>query len=244
MITGRCEWHQLTGAYALDALDPPEQASFEHHLSRCGACVAEARGLRETAARLALATAAQPPPRLRDHVLSAIRRTRQLPPLTARQHADRSRVPRPRLSLAVTLVSLAAAITLGIIQISTWQQLGTARDGNQAMAAVLSAPDARITTASASGGGSVSVVTSRTEHRAIITSAGLPPLPAGRTYEAWVMAPAGARPVGLLAPGAQGRSTPVMTSIGPQDKIGLTVEPSGGTPRPTTTPLVAIALAG
>jgi hypothetical protein len=244
MITRRREWHQLTGACALDALEPAEQAAFEHHVARCGTCAAEVRGLRETAARLAETTAARPPDRLREQVLAASRRTRQLPPLTIRPRPARSRIPWPRLSVAVAAVSLAAAITLGFIQISTWQQLGAARHGDQEIAAILSAPDARVIIAQSRTGGTVTIIASRTEGAAIITSAGLPSLPPGRTYEAWVVAPAGPRPAGFLAPGHLGRTAPIMTSIGARDSIGLTIEPSGGTPRPTTPLLIAVALPG
>jgi anti-sigma-K factor RskA len=74
--------HVLTGSYALDALDARERAEFERHLQHCPSCQAEVRGLRETAARLAIARAAQPPARMEQRVLAATYRTRQLPPLT------------------------------------------------------------------------------------------------------------------------------------------------------------------
>ena len=49
--------HVLTGSYALDALPDPERAEFERHLQHCPSCDAEVRGLRETAARIAMAQA-------------------------------------------------------------------------------------------------------------------------------------------------------------------------------------------
>ena len=69
----RHELHLLTGSYALDALPDDEQAEFEKHLARCPSCAEEVRGLRETAARLAMATAIIPPPEMRERV--ARRRT-------------------------------------------------------------------------------------------------------------------------------------------------------------------------
>ena len=54
--------HVLTGSYALDAVPDPERAEFERHLQHCPSCDAEVRGLRETAARLAMAQALAPPP--------------------------------------------------------------------------------------------------------------------------------------------------------------------------------------
>jgi anti-sigma factor RsiW len=111
-VTGRGhDLHLLTGVYAVDALTDAEVAEFEKHLARCASCAEEARGLRETAARLAMATAVAPPPWMCEQVLAAAARTRQLPPpgrkllpFGMRQHG-RWRLTLPRL--AVATVSLA-----------------------------------------------------------------------------------------------------------------------------------------
>ena len=79
----REDLHVLTGSYALDAISDTEREEFERHLQHCPACEAEVRGLRETAARLALACAVTPPARMEQQVLAATYRTRQLPPLSA-----------------------------------------------------------------------------------------------------------------------------------------------------------------
>ena len=64
------ELHALTGSYVLDAVESPERERFERHLHRCPACVTEVGSLREAAARLAMAVAAQPPASLREQVLA------------------------------------------------------------------------------------------------------------------------------------------------------------------------------
>jgi anti-sigma factor RsiW len=76
----RHDLHQLTGAYAADALTGAELARFEKHLSQCPSCAEEVRGLRETAARLGIATSIVPPPAMRRQVLETASRTRQLAP--------------------------------------------------------------------------------------------------------------------------------------------------------------------
>ena len=53
----RDDLHVLTGSYVLDAVSDTEREEFDRHLQHCPACDAEVRGLRETAARLALACA-------------------------------------------------------------------------------------------------------------------------------------------------------------------------------------------
>ena len=77
----RDDLHVLTGSYALDALDDQEREEFERHLQHCPSCDAEVRGLCETAARMAMASAVAPPTRMEQRVLAAAYRTRQLPPL-------------------------------------------------------------------------------------------------------------------------------------------------------------------
>jgi len=77
--------HVLTGSYALDALSDQERTEFERHLQHCPSCQAEVRGLRETAARLAIARSARPPAQMEQRVLAATYRTRQLPPLSGQR---------------------------------------------------------------------------------------------------------------------------------------------------------------
>ena len=71
--------HSLSGAYALDALElGAEHDRFTRHLSRCPSCASEVRGFREVATAMAFAATAEPPAGLRDQVLAAAARTRQL----------------------------------------------------------------------------------------------------------------------------------------------------------------------
>ena len=52
--------------------------------------------------------------------------------------------------------------------------------------------------------------------------------PAGRVYQVWVMSPSGARSAGLMA----GAGTLLASAVVPGDRIGITVEPAGGTSKP------------
>ena len=77
----------------------------------------------------------------------------------------------------------------------------------------------------------------------IITTAGLPALGGGRVYEVWFLAPGRIQRAGLLPQPAAGRTSPVLaTGLAAGDRIGLTVEPSGGTRQPTTTPILVMTL--
>jgi anti-sigma-K factor RskA len=238
--------HDLADAYALDALDDSERERFERHLRGCAACADEVRRYTEVVTALALSVAAEPPPGLRDRVLAGTTVTRQLPPEVA-ERRRRPLAPRspwvPRLATAGAVVGVAAAVTLGVVQVSTQDRLNTVQAENQAIAGVLSAPDARLTSAAASVGGTATVVLSYSEQKIVFTSSGLPALPASEVYQLWLIGPVRARSAGLLSEASNGKTSPVLASgLQTDDKVGVTVEPAGGTSSPTTTPILAMTL--
>jgi len=220
----RDDLHVLTGGYALDALSQHEQESFERHLAHCGSCETEVRGLRETAARLAMARALRPPPQMQARVMAATYRTRQLPPLPAVDRVRRA----PRLLIAAAAAGLAAALTFGVTQALN-QHL------SPGISAVEQAPDARVHTMRTSVGGTVTLVVSARLKDAVLTATGMPPAAPGRVYQLWVIGPHGARPAGFVTTGSV-----LASGIAPGDRIAITVEPAGGTTRPTTKPVVLI----
>ena len=240
----RDDLHVLTGSYALDAVSDAEREEFERHLQHCPTCEAEVRGLRETAARLALACAMTPPARMERRVLAAAYQTRQLPPLSAdrprrgavprRRAVPRRALPR-RLAVLAAAASVAAAVALGITQLSAQHQLDQARA--TAIARVVTAPDAHVATARTSAGGGVTVVTSAALREAVVSASGMASLPSSRVYQVWVLSSSGARSAGLM----HGRSL-LASAVRPGDRIGITVEPAGGTARPTTTPVAVLSV--
>jgi anti-sigma factor RsiW len=71
------ELHQLTGAYALDALPDDERMAFEIHLADCSTCQQEVAEFAATTGALGAAVAETPPPGLKGEVMSIIATTRQ-----------------------------------------------------------------------------------------------------------------------------------------------------------------------
>jgi anti-sigma-K factor RskA len=238
--------HTLTGVYVLDAVEPAERDRFEHHLRRCRPCAGEVRGLAATATGLAMAAAMAPPPQLKRRVLATATVTRQMPPAAADYH--RSRQPHrlswtPRLAAGVAATCLAVAVAFGAAGLHTRRELDSARAQDQAIAAVLSASDAQITTHASTDGGTATVVVSRAEQKIIFTTAGLPPLPASKVYELWLMGPPRIREAGLIPAPSAGKTAPLLASgLAAGDKVGVTIEPAGGTSQPTTTPILIMPL--
>jgi len=136
---------------------------------------------------------------------------------------------------------LVVAVALGILTVSTQRKLDNAQGQNQAIAAVLAAPDARIASQATTHGGTATIVVSLAQHRFVFTATGLPVLRASQVYQLWLLGPPRVRSAGLLPRPSAGHTAPVLASgLQAGDKIGMTVEPAGGTSTPTTTPILVM----
>ncbi|MFE2326841.1 anti-sigma factor domain-containing protein [Streptomyces sp. NPDC059385] len=239
--------HTLTGAYALDALTGEEYEAFTAHLGHCAACAQEVAEFAETTARLAAAAALPAPAAMRQAVLHGIESVRQLPPRT------RPAVP-VRLTAGLTrragpfviAASIAAAAAFGGLAAWQHQQTEQARtqvrhtnERAQELAAVMAAADARTVHGRTASGATTTVITSALRDKAVFVSSGLPALPAGKTYQLWFDDHGTMRPAGLLS----GDGATLMQGH-PKDAraVGLTLEPAGGSPQPTSSPLLLLTL--
>jgi anti-sigma-K factor RskA len=248
----RPDLHVLAGVYSIDAIDDHDELSrFERHLRRCRQCADEVRGMSATASGLGFAAAQQPPAQMRERVLTAAARTGQLPPVVdhssspGQPRSGRAGSPRPvpRFAWAVVAACLVVIIALTTVLLNTRGQLNQARARQAAISAVLGAPDARVVTQPTSAGGTATVVYSLARHALIVTSAQLPPPPPGKVYELWLLGPPRVRPAGLLPAAARGHTRPMLVvGLVHGDQLGMTVEPAGGTSRPTTTPVLVLPL--
>lgn len=244
--------HTLTGAYALNALPPEDRERFEQHLAECLSCAEEVAGFGETVAKLGAAAAEEPPPHLREQTLNAAKYTRQLPPEVPGGNSDefsRWRTIRQsrwwrRSGIAVAAAAVVAAVALGYQNVVISQRLSDHQRTNDEYAALskmLNAPDARVINHTAESGGTATAAVSYTRDKALVIASGLPDPPADHVYQAWVMEPE-PRSAGLLPPTQQDRTQLMAHGIDSGDKLGLTIEPSGGSSQPTTEPVAVISL--
>ncbi|GGZ06859.1 anti-sigma factor [Streptomyces poonensis] len=253
--------HSLAAPYALDALEHDERARFERHLAVCDRCAAEVRALAEDAVRLAWSTTATPPPALRERVLAAVRTTPQEPPPqeaprarprqppahgwgteppSGPRHAPRTRPLLAPLATATAAAALVVASLFAVQAHRTQERLDAERDRAREIAHVLAAPDARATGEQDARGRGIGVIASAQEGRAVVTLRGLEEPPSGRVHQLWLVRPqAQPRSLGLFAddtPLVADGMTPDATSL------AVTVEPDGGSPHPTSLPVVQLAL--
>ena len=216
--------HELTAAYALDALDEAEEREYEDHLARCPRCREELASLGETAAALAYAADGPPPPAaLRTRILEQARTERpNVVPL-------RRRVT--WIATAAAAAAACAALGLGLWAASLSRSLDRERGRQAGVAAVLGDPAAHRFALSSSHG---SLVVGSTG-RAVLLVSGLEQPPSGRVYEAWVVQHGAPKPAGTFR---SGQTATLLTTPVPEGaKVLVTQERAPGVDQPKGTPL-------
>ncbi|WP_027343568.1 anti-sigma factor [Hamadaea tsunoensis] len=228
--------HELTAAYALDAVDDTERREMEAHLATCTDCVTEIAEMRETLGLWAAAEVepVEPPAYLRQAVLARIAETSQ--------SAEVFRTPLPRRRYAYAGAAAAAVVVLALVGVLIGQQVRLRDQRTRAddIAAVLAAPDAQLHTAPATGGGQVNVVVSPSLSRAVVTLRDLPSAP-GKSYQMWLVRDGEAGSAGVLE-GTSADGVQLIDHVIEATDFGLTKEPAGGSAAPTPPMLVDIKL--
>jgi len=216
--------HELTAAYALDALDDAEVREYEDHLARCPRCREELASLGEAAAALAYAAdAPAPPPALRTRILEQARSERpNVVPLRRRTAS---------IAAAAAAAAACAALGLGLWAASLSRSLDREREQRAAVAAVLGDPAGHRFTLS-SGHGSLVVAGTG---RAVLVVSGLEPAPSGKVYEAWVVEHGTPKRAGTFR---SGQTATLLTTPVPEGaKVLVTQERAPGVDAPKGTPL-------
>jgi len=243
------ELPDMAALYVVDALEPDETAEFETHLADCPDCQQEVLDLRIVTEQLSHSAEADPPPSLRAAILARIAEPAAGSPTPTDAPEADGRVPsnvtalRPRRPSRVPYLVAAASLLLAV-GFGGWA-LQSHRDVSQAnshytdIAQLLATPDVRTVAGSASGGGSGTVVLSRTKARALFVAEGMPALSSDKVYELWTITKAPV-PAGTFTPGDGPAVVNLPTAALSAARILLTVEPSGGSDQPTTKPVMSV----
>ena len=229
--------------YVLGSLDPEEGRAFEAHLAGCVECSAEVASLRPVVGALATAVPqVTPRAELRDRILSGIgaRAGEGAGPKTRPYTVHDRKSP-----AALTWLPLAAAIVIAIgaaVYVARLQrQMGELQarfDQAQATTAVLAAPDlARIDLQGQPVAPDARARALWSRSRGLVfTAANLPPAPAGKAYQVWVVTAQAPISAGLLTLDPSGVGTQYYMTpadIAPPVAVAVTLEPAGGVPAPT-----------
>jgi anti-sigma-K factor RskA len=235
--------------YVLGSLDANDRQEFEAHLAGCAECSAEVASLRPVVSVLAtVVPQVTPRAEIRERILDAAAGLKSSSAVAGLQ-------PRPRPHLyalhdrkappAVVWLPLAAAIVIaagaGIYALRLQRQVGALQarfDQAQSATAVLAAPDlARIDLQGQAVAPDARARALWSRSRGLVfTAANLPPAPAGKIYQVWVVTAQMPISAGLLTTDPAGGGTQYYMTppdIAPPVAVAVTLEPSGGVPFPT-----------
>ena len=234
------ELHVMVGAYALNALEEREQIAFEQHLAGCPVCAGELAEFQDTAARLATAMAVAPPPEMRASVLEAVARTTQERPVIQLHRGSKWRQRMPVLLAAAAVLAALGAVGA---YVGEHERLSDLENADNREAAVLAAGDA-VLSESRQGDTSVKVWSSDSMDEAVVVMAGIAPAEPSRSYQMWAIQSDGERrSLEVWDEDGQAASVShVVDGVDDASTIAVTVEPDGGSPAPTTDPVVAVEL--
>ena len=226
--------HELSAAYALDALDDADRRRFEEHLAGCASCQEELEGFWEAAGSLAAAAAGPAPPdALRGRVLEAARSERQaVVPLRPRAWVARA-------SGVAAALAAVVAVALGVWASSLARSLDDSREAlaaAEAAAAVLATPGVR----SVALEGAEGQVVVAPDGEAALVVRGLERAPDGKAYALWVLpgGDAAPQPAGLFPGRGEGSAVRLGRPVPDGAVVAVTLEDDAGVPAPTTEPLV------
>jgi anti-sigma-K factor RskA len=226
-------------SYLLGALPEGERAEFEAHLDGCPDCRAEVEELRVAAEALPVAAPPmRPPAALKDRIMAEVEREAALL-RSAGPEADRVE-PRPqrrrrwwRFELPMPAVAALACATL--------------LAGLGAGALIFGGGGGQTIQFDKSGtlSAKASAELDVSGDSAMLVARGLPAPRSGRVYQVWVQRDG--RPpeptAALFTPRGDGSATASVPDVKGVDKVMVSDEPSGGSPQPTTDPILIASLA-
>jgi anti-sigma-K factor RskA len=236
-----CAWRDDAGSYVLRALPEDEHARFEAHLATCAECRREVANLQVAADTLPLAAVqVDPPPELRDRIMTIVRSEAELLAAAAGEPAaaPTAKAPRRRrralslrpLPAAMAASALIAAGVIGGIVLTGGNDTKTVTGTVQ----IASAPAARA---------SLQLSDDATK----LQVRRMPPPPAGKVYQVWLKRPnQDPAPTTALFRTDSSGSADVEIQRGRLkgvDQVLVTAEPGGGSMKPTSPPVIVASTA-
>ncbi|OBF98343.1 anti-sigma factor [Mycobacterium sp. 852002-51152_SCH6134967] len=228
----------LAAPYALNAISDSEREEVDRRVAAAPPAVAQAfadevRNVREAMAVVSAATAAEPPPHLRERLLAEIGGERAEPVRQLRPRPTRWQ----KTALAAAAVVVVGAGALGVgLALRPADKPSTAEQ-------VFAAPDVRTVSGEIPGGGTATVVFSREKDAGVLVMNNVTPPQPGTVYQMWLVDAEGPHPAGTMDPQSVAPSTTaVLPDIGDSSTLAFTIEPPGGSAEPTSAPFAELPL--
>ena len=229
---GHDRWADTAGAYVLGALPEDERTGFEAHVTTCEACRIEVDELAGAADALPVSAPAMvPPPALKARIMAEVNREAALL-AAAGAGADRPEPVKPRREKRrwFALPSIALACTTLLAGIGVGAALFAGGGGKTLSVAATGSAAKAVAEVDVSG------------NKAVLVAHNMPGPGQGKTYQVWLKRP-GEPPQptpALFTPLSDGSATATVTGdLRDGDQILVTAEPEGGSPMPTSDPVLA-----
>lgn len=232
-------WMDDAYPYALNALDSQQRHAVDEWLVAAGPdreqeFHATVRRIQETMATLTVFDSVPPPARLEPALMRALdQHDPRTHPLARRGAAGKRWHLRWLTVAAAAIVAVGAGVGIGAV-------IERAGEDTKEVTAqqVIDRPDSREDSVAIPGGGAMTVAQSKELGAAAVSFSDMPALPADRAYQLWLMTPAGTSKSVAVMDGPAS----VVTAVDSADTLAVTVEPAGGSPGPTTPPIVSMTV--
>ena len=237
----------LLAAYALGERDEGARAAIEAHLAACPACRRTMAAYRQVAGALPLGVAeAAPAPGLRARVVEAGGAAAGGPPRVA-PPVGRGARQWQRAAWAAVALALAALLAWNLGLQRELARERAARDEQSAAVAALLASGRleRLPLTADSPGPTGELVLDPAGRAAALSVAAMPPLPPGMVYQLWLVRGDQRVSGGTFTVDERGAATLLVAAPEPltaYQAVGVTVEPAGGSPGPTSPRVIGGAL--
>jgi anti-sigma-K factor RskA len=228
---------ELKDAYVLGALSEGERRELEEYLAAHPGRQPEIDELGSVAGLLALSPQEQdPPPRLRRNIMSVVEAEARRPAASRRAWFAGIRE-----LLRLRNLALGAAV-LFVIGLFSWNMVlqGEVQDLQGQVQNRQENPVSRMVALEGTGAAQEvqAEVMILEEDRAVLMVEDMPLAPEDRTYQVWVIEGDDPQPSVLFDPREQPAAAVVEDPLNEADAIAVTVEPEGGSPQPTTDPML------
>ena len=234
---------ELRDAYVLGALPDEERSEFERYLAAHPERQAEVDELGALANLLALSPHEQePPPELRDRIMGVVRVEAQEVEARVSRTGGRYTRSRTRQLLDVRNLAFGAAAML-VVWLFSWSMLlrGEVQDLQGRVRSLESQPQGPRTVELAGTGteqGARAELVALEDGRAVLVAENMPPVLEHKTYQIWVIKDEVPEPGGLFEPEGGPVAAVVKKPLQGADAVAVTVEPEGGSKRPTGEPVL------
>jgi anti-sigma-K factor RskA len=240
------EAYELLAALALDAVDDHERLVIEEHVATCPKCRSELDSLLEVAG--ALGNSVDPLPEgLWTSISSRIYDNGDVAhpmPVLAYDNgarvvsSQRRHVRRPAQRTVFSSLGAVAAALIVVLAVSLANQTNRASNlqhqlvNESATSAALATPGHTVVDMASSTQADLASFVLVPDGRGYLISSHLPTLPVGDTYQLWGVI--NGKPISIAIMGTSPRKVTFTVSGSKPTLLGITVEPTGGSPIPTS----------